>query len=766
MKKSLVLGGILCLAFGSFAQAQTDEQVTAARLRGVEFIKQKQKPDGSWDFKGHDVGITALCTIALIENGIPLADPIVQKGYDYVKKNVANEKNTYELSLAVVMLSRIGDRRDKPQIKTLAARLIAGQMDSGGWHYTCPGQELDAEKILRDPGSLPKPKEGYGDNSCTQFAVLGLWVASRTGINVDRTLNKVAQRFVKTQLEDGGWAYVMDVPKPANAGANDPAPKPSSGPSMTGAGLFCLAVAQANQIREFQKSGKKGDSGQAPSHSLLEDPVFSRGFKRTGDFVKGIGPGSPRYFLWSVERVGVLLGLDKMADTDWFLRGADALLKTQKEDGGWPPAWTDTDKDGLSDTAFALLFLRKANLGSDISRLLEGEAEQKFEVVGRKPVARFDSLEAAIDAAKAGETIRIDGPGPYKVGHLELKKDLTIQAGFGYTPVFKYEVGKNRLGIKLKPETDDNARDMFAVAGGKVTLEGIKLQMDPPVVKQPVPWRAITVQSGSLRLLNCTVSETNKQGTVGVMIRGPGQNIIRNSLFIGGKAGIEIVGNDKQELIFDNSIVFSNAGIVLSNDAKSKEAMDAQLQLVNAVFQTKEAIQAPKLTGNVVVNSHLSVFQSDSISLTLSTGAGNKGRSWKGSLNLYDVKQWIGTGGKALADVKDLKSWQKLWGNTETDAFARIAPFIGLRQVGNFSHESSPQDWQLELPADADSLLQKSRVGVNSYLAGPGSPFDQYRETIAYSDWLKGKLDLTGLDPAGKKTTQVATPVRVQVAGN
>ncbi len=78
---------------------------------------------------------------------------------------------------------------------------------------------------------------------------------------------------------------------------------------------------------------------------------------------------------------------------------------------------------------------------------------------------------------------------------------------------------------------------------------------------------------------------------------------------------------------------------------------------------------------------------------------------------------------------------------------------MGLRQIGNYSHECNPQDWQLEFPADTDATLVRARVGVNSYLAGPGMPFDQYRETIAYSDWLKGRLDLTALErPSGRLT--------------
>jgi hypothetical protein len=740
MAARLIVAGavIICLAGATAAPvyAQSDEEIAAARARGVKYLKEQQKGNGSWVFSGHDVGITALCTIALIENGVPLNDPAVQKGYEYVKKNSNKLKNTYDLSLVIVLYSRFGDRRDKPLIKSYAARLIAGQMDSGGWHYECPGPEIDAEKILRDPSTGPKPKEGFGDNSCTQFAVLGLWVASRVGVNIDRTLTRVEKRFTGNQADDGGWAYV----------ATNKDGKAPSGDSMTGAGLFCLAVAQASQIRDALKSGKKTEGPEASGKSLLESRVFDRGLKRTGDFVKGIGPGSGRYFLWSVERVGVLLGLDKIGDTEWFKKGADALLKTQKEEGGWPTAWAEADKEGLSDTCFALLFLRKANLGSDISRLLEGEKPQKFEIIGRKPAARFDTIDQAVADAKPGETIRIDGPGPYKIGHLELNKNLTIQAGFGYTPIFTFELGKNRLGIKLKPESDPAGRDMISIDGGHVTLEGLKLEFDPPTLKTPVPWRAISLKSGSLRLLNCEISESNKQGMTGVVIEAPGRFIVRNSMFVGGKAALEFVGNDEQELVIDNSIIFSNAGIVLSSDPKSKKPCEMNIELLNSVFQVKEVLQSPKFNGKLAVTSRLSVFQADWVGASiLPSASSTKDRSWSGGLNLYDVKQWAGAGGKASAGAADFKGWRKLWGNAETDSFSRPVNFMALIQSNSYQHKYSAQDWQLNLPADADALLVRARVGINSYLAGPGTTFDQYRETIAYSDWMRGRLDLTAL---------------------
>ena len=81
------------------------------------------------------------------------------------------------------------------------------------------------------------------------------------------------------------------------------------------------------------------------------------------------------YFLWSLERVGVLFDLKKIEGKDWYAWGRAPLLERQQDDGSW--------KDGhyvgnsvVLDTCFALLFLKQANLAGDLTpklRLLSGK---------------------------------------------------------------------------------------------------------------------------------------------------------------------------------------------------------------------------------------------------------------------------------------------------------------------------------------------------------------------------------------------------------
>ena len=231
---------ILSTVVSSNVQAQTEQEVTASRLKGVEFLKSQQQEDGSWEFEGHPVGITALCTMALLENGIPVNDPLIQKGRQFVLKDSEKLKSTYDLSLAILLLSRIGNREDKAEIRRFAARLIAGQTTTGGWSYTCP---LASASSLSNPRARPKLGTSPGDNSCTQFAVLGLWTASRSNINIDDSMIGVARRFVETQNEDGGWSYKLPTEEMKEPSRN----------SMTLAGLFCLTVARATKIRSLNQ---------------------------------------------------------------------------------------------------------------------------------------------------------------------------------------------------------------------------------------------------------------------------------------------------------------------------------------------------------------------------------------------------------------------------------------------------------------------------------------------------------------------------------
>jgi hypothetical protein len=198
--------------------------------------------------------------------------------------------------------------------------------------------------LPQPPNELVKAKEG--DNSNAQFAMLALWPAYRRGMPVGRCLALAARGFRHAQGTDGTWRYRL--------GGNNNRPAPT----MTGAGLFALAV----QHRLAVDAGGKRE---------VVDEQVNRGLKALGGLVK-VPAGRAKepidfYRLWTVGRVGVLYNVRTMGGKDWYRWGADPLLSAQRPNGSWQQSNYGSASPFI-DTSFALLFLRRSNPANGLTR--------------------------------------------------------------------------------------------------------------------------------------------------------------------------------------------------------------------------------------------------------------------------------------------------------------------------------------------------------------------------------------------------------------
>ena len=51
--------------------------------RGIAYLKREQSPRGNWgEMAGYTGGVTALCTLALLNAGVPADDPTIVKALD------------------------------------------------------------------------------------------------------------------------------------------------------------------------------------------------------------------------------------------------------------------------------------------------------------------------------------------------------------------------------------------------------------------------------------------------------------------------------------------------------------------------------------------------------------------------------------------------------------------------------------------------------------------------------------------------------------
>src|SRR5262249_7381666 len=135
--------------------------VTRAIAQGAAFLRAAELPTGTWaePKKPHQVGYAALSALTLLECGVPANDPAILKAASYIRKHTAGLNHTYQLSLTILFLDRLGENSDQNLIRNLPARLIAGQKADGGWHYNCPmlnGQELN-DLVVYLHSTRPEP---------------------------------------------------------------------------------------------------------------------------------------------------------------------------------------------------------------------------------------------------------------------------------------------------------------------------------------------------------------------------------------------------------------------------------------------------------------------------------------------------------------------------------------------------------------------------------------------------------------------------------
>jgi len=243
-----------------------------------------------------------------------------------------------------------------------------------------------------------RPQDGgeLCDNSNTQFAIFALWVGRRYGMPVERALAAVDAYFRQWQNPDGGWCYSI-VPKLrpglALSGMEQTLDdSPLSTAAMTCAGLLGLALnygVSNETVLSTRLPGSLRPSRPGEVRATVDpnrDPVVKKGLMYLGSCIgqpvfdeqadHPAGPAAQRflvsrgyYYLWSLERVSMVYGLNTIGNKDWYGWGADQLLPRQLANGSWAGKFCPA----AADTCFALLFLKRANLAQDLTSLLKGK---------------------------------------------------------------------------------------------------------------------------------------------------------------------------------------------------------------------------------------------------------------------------------------------------------------------------------------------------------------------------------------------------------
>ena len=307
-------------------------EIDQAIDRGVEYLINEQLRDGSWGLHGDYIGGRGgLALYTLLQCGVSRQHPAVQRAVAYLDS--CEPTQTYATTTMLLAYDALRDGRED-RITKFVENLLLWQKPGGDWAYP----------------------HGTPDLSCTQYAALGLYIGQKHGIKIDPShfldlfesledycggVEKIANPFVNgertgaAKVNIAGYGYRRHDDNQKCTG------------SMTTAALAVMQICKAGLGRKL----RGGIRREIESCSDAAMTWMGQNFKPD----QNPNGGYHYYYLYGCERVGALMNTERFGKHWWYIDGAKHLIGAQrKKDGDW---------GGVTDTCFALLFLRRATRG-------------------------------------------------------------------------------------------------------------------------------------------------------------------------------------------------------------------------------------------------------------------------------------------------------------------------------------------------------------------------------------------------------------------
>lgn len=318
-----------------------------------------------------DSGCQSLAGIAMIKAGIPMSNPALQKLLQTVAGRVQNGayqptgRHIYQAGVEVNLLVEADPQLYAPQILAMTQYLLDQQLPNGGWDY-------------------PTGREGLGDTSVTQYAMLGLWASARAGVEIpQRVWDNAINWHLDRQNTDGGFSYIPGTTEGHEQGASSMNMTIGAVGSLLIGGRHSFpgkadSLAQLLDIKPEKQQNSNDKFGvleavdltaapqmdaaaQDPTATTVDLGRLKQGVQRAFEWVaarlrttKG-DDYYATYFYYSLERMGALADVEQIGRIRWYNDCADYLISQQKPEGLWPMS-----QFPYRDTCFNVLFLARS----------------------------------------------------------------------------------------------------------------------------------------------------------------------------------------------------------------------------------------------------------------------------------------------------------------------------------------------------------------------------------------------------------------------
>ncbi len=462
-------------------EAAKDPRVQPAVERGLQYLRQ-------YDLKFKPA--TGLVIYTLLAGGDSADSPAVKRGLAVILKKFSGTDtdlkytpgphHTYEAAIDVMALEAADPEEYFNQIQAISNYIIKGQLEIGAWYY--PYQ----------------PKDGEGDTSITQYAILGLWAAHRAGVEIPlEVFEKAAAWHFRTQDKSGGFFYhpvlsnnkvTSDRPLYATMGAaasgtlgiirlilfrDMPAPSADKSQKKNGPRFGVLENKNPKPTGPKLRTTPKPIRPQIDASNKRSRGWLTRGFAQN---LVSTHNGHQHYYFYALERTSSVNNWETYGTHDWYKEGTDFWLPRQTKNGSWSETSTRSG-DHPSATCFTLLFLMQATkkliptrsrpvklgegvlaggrgLPDDLSQVNFRNGKLEFK---KEQMSDFDQLLAGlatIDLSKADVEVKatdrkVDISDPKKlIGKKKLLKSLVKYSDPRVRQVAAWAIGKtDRLDI-------------------------------------------------------------------------------------------------------------------------------------------------------------------------------------------------------------------------------------------------------------------------------------------------------------------------------
>lgn len=383
--------GILLAAAVQSAPGVDDQKVAAAIERGIAWLRTAKSPGSDLSKKNLAPIRNAdeLILLTFLHSGVAPEDPKVQQLLASVL--AAPLDKTYSVAVRAMALEELDRVRYQSHIARCAAYLLDNQLASGQWDYGTPSPAADAMAVDATPTGRPrggKPLKkvavratrtgtGTGDFSNSQYAALGLRACHDAGVVLPKeNLTRAVQAWVVAQTAGpppaGGTPSLPSGRKARGWCYDHPCACPLHRPygTMTAGAVGALAIYDHLLNRESKRNGPLLDGlAWLQVHYTVETvpgPIEWDSITKN-TYVP--------YYLYALERAGILTGNEKLGPHAWYADGVQVFLRTQKADGSWGIDDWSTD---TWDTCFALLFLKRATrpLVPSVDRFKPGDDDK------------------------------------------------------------------------------------------------------------------------------------------------------------------------------------------------------------------------------------------------------------------------------------------------------------------------------------------------------------------------------------------------------